>query len=164
MRARPCAVLLLLVLATALLVRPGLARAAPVALADEELARVSGRDGIGIAFNLDWNAHPPSGGGGESRLVAGFRVDGTTSYAVLDGLGGSMTVLALSLDLRQRADGGGDYVDIGLPGFIGFSKFGFRAMAAQTDPLAPIAAGTGYGGLQLDGSAAMTGRVYLWAR
>lgn len=130
---------------------PALAQPAP--MSDEELASVEGRDGIGLAVHLEL----------DSSLSAGFSVNGTTTYAVVQGLGGTADLVALTLDVRRRSDGGGDYVDIGLPGFVGFKQFGFRALGAQTDPLAPIAPGAGYGQVLLDGTASMTGHLYLWA-
>ncbi|CAG1018447.1 hypothetical protein BURC_03227 [Burkholderiaceae bacterium] len=138
------------------------AAGAPVALSDDELAGVSGQDGIGIAVHLELNSSVLDGVPSDSRLTLGFKVDGVTTYAVLHNLAGVVDLFALSLDVRSRADGGGDYVDIGLPGFIAFREFGFRALAAQTDPHAPIAPSASYGQLLLNGTGAMTGHVYLW--
>lgn len=130
------------------------AAAAPVALSDEELAAVEGRDGVGLAVHLEL----------DSRLVAGFNVNGTTTYAVVHQLGGVADLVGLTLDVRHRPDGGGDYVDIGLPGFVGFKQFGVRGLSAQTDPLAPLAPNANYGQLLLNGTGTMTGHVYLWAQ
>jgi hypothetical protein len=138
--------------------------AAPVALSDEELSKVEGRDGIGIAVHLELNSALLNGQQTDSRLLAGFKVDGTTTYAVVQNLAGVVDLVALTLNVRQRADGGGDYVDIGLPGFVGFKQFGFRALAAQTDPNAPIPPSASYGQLLLNGTGTMTGHVYLWAQ
>lgn len=129
------------------------AAAAPVALSDEELAAVEGRDGVGLAVHLEL----------DSRLTAGFNVNGTTTYAVVHHLGGVMDLMALTIDVRHRPDGG-DYVDIGLPGFVGFRQFGVRGLSAQTDPLAPLAPNANYGQLLLNGTGSMTGHVYLWAQ
>jgi len=137
--------------------------AAPQAMSDEELAEVNGRDGVGIAVHLELNSQLLNGTPTDSRLTAGFKVDGTTTYAVLHNLAGVIDLYALTLDVRQRPDGGGDYIDVGLPGFVGFKQFGFRALAVQTDPLAPIAPSANYGQLLLNGTATMTGRLYLWA-
>jgi hypothetical protein len=142
----------------------GTAIAAPVALSDEDLAGISGQDGIGLAVHLELNSSLLAGVPGNSRLTLGFKVDGTTTYAVLDQLGGVVDLFALTLDVRRRSDGGGDYVDIGLPGFVGFKQFGFRALAAQTDPNAPVAPSASYGQLLLNGTGSMTGRVYLWGQ
>lgn len=139
------------------------AAAAPAALSDEELAGVSGQDGIGLAIHLELNSSVLAGLPSDSRLTLGFKVDGTTTYAVLHNLAGVVDLFALTLDVRSRPDGA-DYVDIGLPGFVGFSQFGFRALAAQTDPNAPIAPSANYGQLLLNGTGAMTGHVYLWGQ
>jgi hypothetical protein len=138
------------------------AAAAPVALDDSELAAVAGRDGIGVAVHLELNSLLLAGGATDSRLVAGFQVGGSTTYAVVHNLGGVMDLVALTLNVRQRSDGGSDYIDIGLPGFVGFRQFGFRALAAQTDPLAPVAPAANLGQLLLNGTASMTGHVVLW--
>jgi hypothetical protein len=125
--------------------------AAPVALSDEELSSVSGGDGISLAVHLELN----------TDLLAGFNVNGTKTYAVLQGLGGVADLFTFTVDLKSRADGP-DYIDIGLPGFIGFRQFGFRALGAQTDPNALVTPATSYGAIQLDGTASVTGHVYLW--
>ncbi|HJV62543.1 MAG TPA: hypothetical protein VJ743_16475 [Albitalea sp.] len=127
--------------------------AAPVSLSDEELAGVSGGDGISLAVHLELDAN----------LVAGFTVGGTRTYAVMQGLGGVADLFSFTVDVRSRTDGA-DYVDISLPGFVGFTQFGFKALAAQSDPLAPIAPSASYGQLQLNGNGAMTGHIYLWAQ
>ena len=138
--------------------------AAPVALSDDDLAGISGQDGIGLAVHLELNSSLLAGVPSDSRLTLGFKVDGVTTYAVLDNLAGVVDLFALTLDVRSRPDGGGDYLDIDLPGFVGFKQFGFRALAAQTDPSAPIAPSASYGQLLINGTGAMTGRVYLWGQ
>jgi hypothetical protein len=129
------------------------AHAGPVALADDELASVSGGDGISLALHLQL----------DTTLTVGFRVDGTTTYAVLQGLGGTFDAYGLTLDVRQRP-GGSDYLDIGLPQVVNFKAFGFAALGAQTDPQAPVPPSTSYGAIQLNGTAAMTGHLVLWAQ
>jgi hypothetical protein len=141
----------------------GAAMAAPVALSDDELSDVSGRDGVALAVHLELNSTLLSGSPTDSRITAGFVVDGTKTYAVVQNLAGVMDMVAVTLNVRSRSDGG-DYVDIGLPGFVGFKQFGFRALAAQTDPTATIAPGASYGQLLLNGTGAMTGHVFLWAQ
>lgn len=141
-----------------------LAHAAPVALDDAELATVAGRDGVGLLVHLELNSALLSGAAIDSRIMASFLVNGTTTYAVVQNLAGIADLFGLTLDTRTRSDGGGDYVDIGLPGFVSFRQFGFRALAAQTDPLAPIAPAANYGQVLLNGTASMTGHVYLWAQ
>ena len=137
--------------------------AAPVALNDDELSAISGRDGLGLAVHLELNSALLNGGTSDSRLTAGFNVDGTTTYAVIHNLAGVMDLIAVTLNVRSRPDGG-DYIDIGLPQFVGFKQFGFRALAAQTDPFAAIAPSASYGQLLLNGTGSMTGHVFLWAQ
>jgi hypothetical protein len=139
------------------------AAAAPVALSDAELSAVSGGDGIGLAVHLELNSALLAGRPTDSRLTAGFNVDGTKTYAVVQNLAGVMDLVAVTVNMRSRSDGG-DYIDIGLPQFVGFKQFGFRALAAQTDPFAAIAPSGSYGQLLLNGTANMTGHVYLWAQ
>jgi hypothetical protein len=138
--------------------------AAPVALSDDELAGVAGRDGVGLAVHLELNSALLAGTPTDSRLTAGFVVDGTKTYAVAQNLAGVMDLVAVTLNVRSSPDGGGDRIDIGLPAFVGFKQFGFRALAAQTDPTAPIPASASYGQLLLNGTASMTGHVFLWAQ
>lgn len=140
------------------------ANAATVALSDDELSAVSGRDGLGLAVHLELNSALLNGATTDSRLMAGFKVDGTTTYAVVHNLAGVMDLIAVTLNVRNRPDGGGDYIDIGLPLFVGFKQLGFRSLAAQTDPFAAIAPSASYGQLLLNGTATMTGHIYLWAQ
>ena len=142
------------------------ASAAPQPLDDEELAGIAGRDGVALAVHLDLNAARLAGAGQatDARLLVGYRVEGQTTYAVLQDIGGKMTLAALTLRVRERADGGGDYVDIGMPSFVSFSRFGFRAMGAVSDPTQALGPSNSLGGLQLNGSAQMTGHAYVWAQ
>ena len=142
---------------------PLVASAAPVPLSDDELAAVEGRDGVGLAVHLELNSQLLSGTSSGARLTAGFNVNGTTTYAVVQDLAGVMDLVAVTLNVRKRPDGG-DYLDVGLPGFVGFRQFGLRALGAQTDPLALVPASASYGQLLLNGTASMTGHVYLWAQ
>lgn len=155
----------LLALATALIALAATqAQAAPVALDDDELSKVSGQDGVSLGVHLELNSALLNGAPTDSRITAGFSVDGTKTYAVIQNLAGVMDLIAVTLAIRQRPDGGGDYVDIGLPGFVGFKQFGFRALAAQTDPTAPITPAQSYGQILLNGTGSMTGHIYLWAQ
>lgn len=139
------------------------AHAAPKALSDDELSGVSGQDGVSIGVHLELNAGLLDGQPTDSRIVAGFNVNGTKTYAVVHNLAGVMTLLAVTLDVRHSTELGSDYLDIGLPQFIAFKQFGFRALTAQTDPTAPIAPTASYGQVLLNGTATMTGNVYIWA-
>lgn len=137
--------------------------AAPVPLDDEEMSKVTGRDGVSLAVHLELNSALLNGTPTDSRLTAGFNVDGTRTYAVVQNLAGVMDLIAVTLSIRSRPDGS-DYVDIGLPQFVGFKQFGFRALSAQTDPSAPIPASASYGQILLHGTGTMTGHIYLWAQ
>ncbi len=151
----PCIVILLVAC------MPLVAHAAPEPLDDQAMASVSGQDGIGFAVHLEMNSALLDGAVMNSRLLAGFTVDNVTTYAVALNVGGIIDMYAMTLNLRTRPDGG-DYIDMGLPFFVGVSQFGFRALGVQTDPTAPIT--RNYGQLLLDGHVAMRGHVYLWAQ
>lgn len=137
------------------------ANAEPQPLAETELADVSGRDGIGFAVHLEINSAPIYGLDIDSRLTAGFTVDGLRTYLVAPNPGGIIDLFAMSLNLRTRP-GGGDYIDVTLPFFVGVQDFGVRALSVQTDPRAPIT--NSYGQFLLNGHASMQGHLYLWAQ
>lgn len=139
------------------------AAAAPVALSDEEMSKVAGRDGVSLAVHLELNSALLNGAPTDSRITAGFNVDGKRTYAVVQNVAGVMDLIAVTLNIRSNPDGS-DYVDIGLPQFIGFKQFGFRALSAQLDPTAPIPASASYGRILLNGTGSMTGHIYLWAQ
>ena len=127
--------------------------AAPEALNDDELAEVSGQDGVSLFLHLEL----------DTSLNMGFNVDGKTTFAVVQGLGGTADLFGLTLDIGQRPDGNGTFIDIGLPAWVGFKDFGFRALGAQTDPHVPVTPATSYGQLLINGTANLTGHVYVWA-
>lgn len=139
----------------------GSAHAEPQPLDDSSMADVSGQDGIGFAVHLEMNSAAISAQDLTSRLMAGFHVDGQTTYAIAWNVGGIIDMFAMTMNLRSRPDGS-DYMDIGLPFFVGVSQFGFRAFSVQTDPSAAIS--RNYGQLLLNGHAAMQGHLYLWAQ
>lgn len=128
-------------------------RAEPVAMDDEALSQVDGGDGISVAVHLQL----------DTTLAARFTVDGVPTYLMLHGLGGTLDLFTLTLDVRQRPDGA-DFIDIGLPSFLGASGFGFKALTVQTDPTLPPMPAASYGALSLDGTATVTGHIYLWGR
>ena len=140
----------------------GAAHAAPVPLDDTALSEVRGGEGIGLVVHLELNSGLLTGDALGGRLAAGFKVDGTTTYAVLDGIGGVMDLMAVTLNVKTRSDGGGDYLELGLPAFVSFNQFGFRALGAQTDPNAAVT--QSYGQVLLHGNGSMTGRVLLWGQ
>lgn len=159
---RPVRMLILQCLAlVAMCCALSMARAEPQPLDDSSMADVSGQDGIGFAVHLEMNSAAISAQALTSRLMAGFHVDGQTTYAIAWNVGGIIDMFAMTMNLRSRPDGS-DYMDIGLPFFVGVSQFGFRAFSVQTDPNAAIS--RNYGQLLLNGHAAMQGHLYLWAQ
>lgn len=140
----------------------GGAQAETVALAEDELSEIQGQDGIGFAMHLEMNSAILTGADLNSRLSAGFEVNGLTTYAIALNVGGIIDMFAMTLNLRARPDGGGDYLDLRLPFFVGVDHFGFRALAAQTDAVAPLQ--NSYGQLLLNGHMSMTGHLYMWAQ
>jgi hypothetical protein len=137
------------------------ARAAE-ALTDEQLAGVEGRDGIGFAVHLELNSALLTGATMDSRITMGFTSAGVNTYLVIQNFGGVMDQIGMTLSAKARPDGGGDYLDFSLPVIVGFKDFGFRAMAVQTDPTAPITAS--YGQILMNGTAQVQGHVLLWSR
>jgi len=146
---------------TGLLGQPLCALAQPRALDDEAMSEVCGRDGVGFAVHLEMNSGLLDGKALDSRLVSGYTVNGQTTYQVAYNVGGIIDLIALTINVRGRPDGG-DYIDLGLPGFVGVKNFGYRALGAQTDPSAAVS--NSYGQLLLNGHAAMQGHLYLWAQ
>ena len=57
--------------------------AAPVPLADADLAAVRGADGVSFAVRLQLNRGDTGVAPGDSRLWVGQQVDGRTTYTVL---------------------------------------------------------------------------------
>lgn len=134
----------------------GAALAEPKAMDNSELSDVVGGDGVSIIADLNINA---------SQVSHSFNVDGVTTYAVMKDVGGGMFVGGVTVDVRNKPDASGDtYIDIGLPGFVAFKKFGFAASGVQTDPQAAILPSQNLGGVQLNGTGAMTGHFLMWAK
>ena len=132
------------------------AMAAPQPMDNEEMSEVSGGDGLSIIADLHINI---------SRVSRSFEVDGATTYAVMDDVGGGMFVGGITVDVRKQPNASGDtYIDIGMPGYVSFNKFGFKTSAVQTSQQAAIAPNQNLGGVQLNGAGAMTGNFLLWAK
>ncbi|MCV2353255.1 hypothetical protein LNV09_03670 [Paucibacter sp. B2R-40] len=148
--------LLGLVLHTACLLPLGVQAANP--LSDEELGGVSGRGGIVLNAHLELN----TGATSENRVSLGFQVGGNTSYLLLHKLSGTLDLLGLTLQAVAGPAEIGDVIQLTLPTFVGFKDFGVKAIAVQSDPLAPIAASLGQ--IQLNGTVQMQGQVLLWAK
>lgn len=132
------------------------AMAVPKALDNAELAEVTGGDGISISIDLALNA---------TQVSRSFTVDGVTTHATMNDVGGNMLALGLTVDVKERPDApGSTYVDVGMPSFISFKKFGFRTSGVQTDLQTTLPANQNLGGVQLNGNGAMTGHFLMWAQ
>jgi hypothetical protein len=131
------------------------------ALDDDELAQVSGRDGIAIAMHLALNEPGASGAAAvENRVSIGTTVDGQTNYIVLKNLHGTIDMFALDLSVQKKPDGT-DYVEIGLPGYLKFGNFGFDSLSVQADPAAPVT--DSLGRVSINGTLSMQGQLRLWS-
>lgn len=131
------------------------AMATPQPMDAEELAKVSGSDGVSISMDLNVNM---------SQVSRSFNVDGVTTHAVLNDVGGSMLALGITVDVKQRPDvANGSYIDVGMPGYLSFAKFGFKSSGVQTDLNTTLPANN-LGGVQLNGTGAMTGHFLIWAQ
>ena len=129
--------------------------AAPQPMDTEELAEVSGSDGVSISMDLNVNM---------SQVSRSFNVDGVTTHAVLNDVGGNMLALGITVDVKRRPDDpSGTYIDVGMPGYLSFAKFGFKSSGVQTDLNTTLPANN-LGGVQLNGSGAMTGHFLIWAQ
>ncbi len=134
----------------------GAAMAMPQPMNTDELAEVTGGDGISIIMDLNVNM---------SKVAHSFNVDGVTTYAVLNDVGGSMLAAGITVDVKQRPDvAGSTYIDVGMPGYISFAKFGFKSSGVQTDLNTTLPANQNLGGVQLNGAGAMTGHFLIWAQ
>lgn len=132
------------------------AMATPQPMDTEELAEVSGSDGVSISMDLNVNA---------SKVSRSFNVDGVTTHAVLNDVGGNMLALGITVDVEKRPDvASGTYIKIGMPGYISFNKFGFKTSGVQTDLNTSLPANQNLGGVQLNGAGAMTGHFLIWAQ
>jgi len=145
LNAGACAAALLLALASTA------ASAEKKALDDEELRSVNGH-GIALAIDLKLNT---------ASVAAGFTNGGTTTYAIVQGFGGELQLYAVTIDAVAR-QGAGDYLSIGMPGYVHAKDFGAHAIGVQTDPNAALT--SSLGALTLNGTAAMTGQLNLWAK
>jgi len=138
----------------------GPAFADKVPLSDAQLGDVAGK-GVAILVHLEINSGLLTGQNVDSRLSAGFDVNGTTTYAIAQNFGGLLDLFAITLDPSTRPDGSG-YLSIGMPYFVGAKDFGVRAIGVQTDVNAPLA--SSLGSVLLNGTASMTGSLNLWAK
>jgi hypothetical protein len=138
-----------------------LASAEPLrALEDQELEQVTGRDGISFAAHISINDPALVGAVADSRLSLGFNGDGTNRYIVLKNLRGTVDMFAVSLGVHSRSDGNGDYIGIGLPGYVRYTNFGFESLSVQTDPTAPVTGNLG--SVNLNGTLSLQGELRIW--
>lgn len=135
--------------------------AGPRALDDEEMAQVTGQDGISFAAHLVINDPTLVGAVADSRLSLGFNGDGQNRYLVIKNLRGTVDMWAVSLGVQQRSDGNGDNIVIGLPGYVHYNNFGFESLSVQTDPTAPVTGNLG--SLNINGNISLQGQVRLWS-
>ena len=124
-----------------------------VPLDDEQLRSVRGQ-GISIAVHLNLN----------TSVSAGFTngaANPVTTYAIAQNFGGVLDLFSITIDPLVKPDGTG-YLAIGMPSYLGAQDFGAHVIGVQTDPTAPVT--SSLGSLLLNGSAAMTGQLNIWAK
>jgi hypothetical protein len=144
-----------------LMLAAGVARGGTLqALDDKELAQVSGQDGISFAAHISLNDPTLVGAVADSRLSLGFNGDGQNRYIVFKNVRGMVDMFAVTLGVQNRSDGGGDYIAIGLPGYVRYTNFGFESLSVQTDPNAPVTGNLG--SLNINGTVSLQGQVRLW--
>ncbi len=148
-------------------------------VSDTDLSDVAGADGVSINASLVWNSNRTQYEL-SSKVIIGFEkydADGenkTLTFLTFGGFGGVMDIFGLRIDSVQGPAEIGDYVDITLPRYIGFEDFGFQSMSVQSvrrdkdfdakqfqtsDLGRPQSS---YGQWLYNGSAVMTGHVYIW--
>ena len=147
-------------IACSLALSAGCACAEKVPLTDDELSNVAGK-GVTILVHLELNSGLLTGQPIDSRISAGFAVNGTTTYAIAQNFGGLLNLFAITLDPSTKPDGTG-YLAIGMPDYVSAKDFGVRAIGVQTDLSGPI--NNSLGSLMLNGSANMTGQLNIWAK
>jgi hypothetical protein len=144
-----------------LLVWMGCAQAGELrALDDQELSQVRGGDGISFAAHVVLNDPTLVGAVSDSRLSLGFSGGGQNRYIVFRNVRGTVDMFAVSLGVQTRADGGGDYIAIGLPGYVRYTNFGFESLSVQNDPTAPVTGNLG--SLNINGTLSLQGQVRFW--
>jgi hypothetical protein len=139
----------------------GAAQAEPLrALDDGELAEVTGGDGISFAAHVSINDPTLVGAVTDSRLSLGWEGDGQKRYVVLKNVRGKVDMFAVTLGVQSRGDGGGDYIAIGLPGYVRYTNFGFESLSVQSDPNAAVTGNLG--SININGVVSLQGQVRLW--
>ena len=132
----------------------GAALARPLrALDDAQLAQVRAGDGVSIAMHFTPNI---------GSLTWGMTdAGGKTAYVVVKNLSGAIDMFALTLDVLKKPDGSGDYVALGLPGYVKYTNYGFESLSVQADPQAPTTGNLG--SFNVNGSLSLQGQVRFWA-
>ncbi|TFW29012.1 hypothetical protein [Duganella callida] len=130
------------------------------ALDDQELSQVRGGDGISFAAHVVLNDPTLVGAVSDSRLSLGFNGDGQMRYIVFKNVRGAVDMFAVSLGVQNRSDGNGDYIAIGLPGYVKYTNFGFESLSVQTDPTAPVTGNLG--SININGTVSLQGQVRFW--
>ena len=131
------------------------------ALDDKALSQVTGQDGISFAAHVSLNDPTLVGAVADSRLSLGFTGDVSTSYVVFKNVRGTVDMFAVSLGVQTRSDGGGDYIAIGLPGYVHYTNLGFESLSVQSDPNAAVSGNLG--SLNINGTVSLQGQVRLWS-
>lgn len=129
-------------------------------LDDKELSQVSGGDGISFAAHVVLNDPTLVGAVSDSRLSLGFSGGGQNRYIVFKNVRGTVDMFAVSLGVQTRTDGGGDYIAIGLPGYVHYTNLGFESLSVQNDPTAPVT--NSLGSLNINGTVSLQGQVRFW--
>jgi hypothetical protein len=93
----------------------------------------------------------------DSRLSLGFSGGGQNRYIVFKNVRGTVDMFAVSLGVQTRSDGGGDYIAIGLPGYVRYTNLGFESLSVQNDPTAPVT--NSLGSLNINGTVSLQGQV-----
>lgn len=145
---------------------------------DADLSDVSGADGITVNASLVWNTNRTQYELSSKVLIGFERFNDdstkTLTYLTFGGFGGGMEIVGLKIDAAKGPADIGDYVDITLPRYIGFDDFGFQSMSVRSvtvsqstdtktfDTNTLPAPTSNYGQWLYNGSAVVTGHVYIW--
>jgi hypothetical protein len=129
-------------------------------LADAELSKVSGADGVSFAMHLALNDPALPNPVADSRISMGFHVDGLTTHLVIKNLRGAIDLAGVALDVHKQPDGS-DYLALTLPSTVKYTNFGFESLSAQADPLAPVT--DSLGRFTVNGTVSMQGQLRFWA-
>ncbi|HET8869378.1 MAG TPA: DUF6160 family protein [Aquabacterium sp.] len=139
----------------------GSALAAVEELHDEDLSAVTGADGVRIDLHLEWRPNRTEVELSSAISVGFYEAQrDLNTFIVMRGFGGVVDFWGLAIDARAGPADVGDYIDVTLPAYVGFDHFGFQSLSAQNDKNAVPT--YNYGQWLLNGSATVTGNVYIW--